>query len=157
MNNISSCQHQGSCWSLAAARVYPGCWKNEESWLCCHLPDRAVGCQEWRLAGNLSQGAVHFPSALVFREQAWGLGCPCDLARQDCGRGFLCSSAALEAKRPEKGCHRNPDCSLALTRSDLIRGFSGATQRSISIKMFQSFHWRHHLHWTSSACCCSSV
>lgn len=81
--------------------------------------------------------------ALVFREQAWALGCPCDLARQDCGRGFLCSSAALEAKTPEKGCHRNPDCSLALTRSDLIRGFSGATQRSISIKMFQSFHWRH--------------
>lgn len=75
--------------------------RTRNPWLCCHLPDRPVGCQERRLAGNISQGIVHFPSALTEP-----MGCPCDLAQQDFGRKSLGSTAALEVKGQERGCHR---------------------------------------------------
>lgn len=34
------------------------------------------------------------------------VGCPCDSAQQDCGRKSLGSTAALEVKEQERGCHR---------------------------------------------------
>lgn len=139
MNNISSCQHQ-DCWRSIAVVVFSqvaGRTRSPSSVVTC-LTELWGGRRESWLESLLRGSQVLRCSGN--KPACQPMDHPWDLAWQGCARGSLGSTAAQKVKGPQRGCNRNPDYSSALLGSGLTRGFSGALQRTISVKTFQPSH-----------------